>query len=114
MKRGTSAGADGSGGPDSPGRPGAFADRGAGKSLPIAPEMYAARQSAVLPDGEQAFLQTAYYRMLTAGLAQTLTAELTENRAGFLTAGRNCRWTNRGPGSGRLLVGRGGGRNRKS
>ena len=54
------------------------------KSLPIAPEMYAARQSAVLPDGEQAFLQTAYYRMLTAGLAQTLTAELTENRAGFL------------------------------
>ena len=54
------------------------------KSLPIAPEMYAARQSAVLPDGEQAFLQTAYYRMLIAGLAQTLTAELTENRAGFL------------------------------
>ena len=54
------------------------------KSLPIAPEMYAARQSAVLPDGEQAFLQTAYYRMLTAGLARTLTAELAENRAGFL------------------------------
>ena len=54
------------------------------KSLPIAPEMYAARQFAELPGGEQVFLQTAYYRMLTEGLARALTAELVENRAGFL------------------------------
>lgn len=46
------------------------------KSLPIAPEMYAVRQFADLPDGGQISCYTAYYRMLTE--------ELTENRAGFL------------------------------
>lgn len=54
------------------------------KSLPIAPEMYAVRQFADLPDGGQISCYTAYYRMLTEGLARELTEELTENRAGFL------------------------------
>ena len=54
------------------------------KFMELCPRMYAARQFAELSGGEQVFLQTAYYRMLTDGLARTLTAELTENRAGFL------------------------------
>ena len=54
------------------------------KSLPIAPEMYAVSQFADLPDGGQISCNTAYYRMLTEGLARELTEELTENRAGFL------------------------------
>ena len=54
------------------------------KSLPIAPEMYAVRQFADLPDGGQISCYTTYYRMLTEGLARELTEELTENRAGFL------------------------------
>ena len=53
------------------------------KSLPIAPEMYDSRQYAPLPEYGQVRAETAYYRMLTEGLARALTAELTENRAGF-------------------------------
>ena len=53
------------------------------KSLPIAPEMYDSRQYAPLPEYGQIRAETAYYRMLTEGLARALTAELTENRAGF-------------------------------
>ena len=54
------------------------------KSLPIAPEMYAVRQLAYLPDVGQISCYTEYYRMLTEGLARDLTEELTGNRAGFL------------------------------
>ncbi len=53
------------------------------KSLPIAPEMYDSRQYAPLPEYGQVRAETACYRMLTEGLARALTAELTENRAGF-------------------------------
>lgn len=53
------------------------------KSLPIAPKMYGSRQLAELPGGGQIFAETEFYRMQTEGLARTLTAELTDNRAGF-------------------------------
>lgn len=51
--------------------------------LSDAPEMYDSRQYAPLPEYGQVRAETAYYRMLTEGLARALTAELTENRAGF-------------------------------